>query len=59
MIPVGDASLVGVLHDRCAAPGALERIPADHRLGDPAHRQRALDASRAGSRIIRERRRHE
>jgi fermentation-respiration switch protein FrsA (DUF1100 family) len=35
------------LYDRCAAPRALELIPAgNHRLSDPGHREHALAASR-------------
>jgi alpha-beta hydrolase superfamily lysophospholipase len=35
------------LYERCAGPRAIELIAgADHRLSDPAHRGRALDASR-------------
>lgn len=36
------------IHERCAAPSALELIDgADHRLSDASHRARAIDLSRA------------
>jgi len=35
------------IYERCAPPRAIDLIPgADHRLSDPAHLDRALDASR-------------